>query len=700
VDASPASYTWVVDSTAPTTSIDSQPANPDTDATPTFTFSGGDGTGSGVASFMCQTDGGGYAACTSPLTLPVLADGSHTFQVYAVDNAGNEDASPASYTWTIDGSAPDTTITANPSNPTNSTTGSFSFTGNDGGGVGGVTFECSLDSPTFSPCTSPASYPGLSSASHTFQVRAADSLGNADATPASFTWTVDTIEPGVVVSSIITSPTNNSPITITITFDETVTGFTPTTASGDIVIGGVGGTESNPSGSGTTYSFDLTPSGQGAVTVQVPGGSALDAASNPNTASNLFSITYDSVSPTVTIEQAAGQGDPTSNSPINFTVTFSEDVTDFDDAADVSLSGGAGATTAVITGGPAIYNVAVSGMTSGGTVTAGIPASGAVDAAGNLNDASSSIDNTVTYIPDPTPPETTIDSHPANPTSSTSAAFTFSGTDNLTPAGSLIFECQLDGAGFNACASPKNYSGLSLGSHTFEVQAIDGAGNVDATPASFTWNVVTGPSLTVLNGVCSAPTVTTGKLNVKLVDAEGDPLTLTFVSSSNTSLVPNANVHINGSGEIRTIVISGAAGVSGVSVVRFDLSNGTTTTPVVVTFKVGTNGNNTINGTAGIDMLFGLNGNNVLNGGAGGDLLCGGNGNDTLNGGVGNDTLDGGADDDTLNGGAGNDILRGMNGTDSLTGGTGADRFSGGLGLDVLVDYNPPEGDTKDWTSP
>ncbi len=128
-----------------------------------------------------------------------------------------------------------------------------------------------------------------------------------------------------------------------------------------------------------------------------------------------------------------------------------------------------------------------------------------------------------------------IDSHPVNPTSSTSATFTFSGTDNLTPSGSLIFECQVDGAGFNACASPKNYSGLSLGSHTFDVRAIDGAGNLDATPASFTWNVVTGPSLTVLNGQCSAPTVTTGKLNVKLVDKEGDPLTLTFVSSSNTT---------------------------------------------------------------------------------------------------------------------------------------------------------------------
>ncbi len=131
------------------------------------------------------------------------------------------------------------------------------------------------------------------------------------------------------------------------------------------------------------------------MTVTVPSGSSSDAASNGNTVSNTFSITYNSVGPTVTINQAAGQSDPTNNSPINFTVVFDEAVTDFDDAADVTLSGTAGATTAVVTGGPSTYNVAVSGMTVGGTVIASIPAGSAVDEAGNLSDASSSTDNTV-----------------------------------------------------------------------------------------------------------------------------------------------------------------------------------------------------------------------------------------------------------------------------------------------------------------
>ena len=40
--------------------------------------------------------------------------------------------------------------------------------------------------------------------------------------------------------------------------------------------------------------------------------------------------------------------------------------------------------------------------------------------------------------------------------------------------------------------SPKAYTGLAPGSHTFEVRATDPAGNVDPTPATRTWTV-TGP---------------------------------------------------------------------------------------------------------------------------------------------------------------------------------------------------------------
>src|SRR5688572_6884970 len=63
--------------------------------------------------------------------------------------------------------------------------------------------------------------------------------------------------------------------------------------------------------------------------------------------------------PTVTINQSAGQPDPTNISPINYTVIFSEAVTGFD-TGDVTITGTAGGTkTATVTGSGTTYNVAV-----------------------------------------------------------------------------------------------------------------------------------------------------------------------------------------------------------------------------------------------------------------------------------------------------------------------------------------------------
>ena len=66
----------------------------------------------------------------------------------------------------------------------------------------------------------------------------------------------------------------------------------------------------------------------------------------------------------MTINQAAGQADPTSASPINFTAVFSEAVTGFADRRRDAERAPRAATTATVTGSGTTYNVAVSGMTT------------------------------------------------------------------------------------------------------------------------------------------------------------------------------------------------------------------------------------------------------------------------------------------------------------------------------------------------
>src|SRR5690606_15160592 len=114
---------------------------------------------------------------------------------------------------------------------------------------------------------------------------------------------------------------------------------------------------------------------------------------------------FDNIRPTVTVNRADGQGDSTNADTINFKVVFSEAVTGFD-AADVTLGGTAGATTAVVTGSGTTYNVAVSGMTQDGTVTVGLAEGAAFDAAGNASTAAIALDDTVTY--DITRPAVTV----------------------------------------------------------------------------------------------------------------------------------------------------------------------------------------------------------------------------------------------------------------------------------------------------
>jgi hypothetical protein len=92
-----------------------------------------------------------------------------------------------------------------------------------------------------------------------------------------------------------------------------------------------------------------------------------------------------------------------------------------------------------------------------------------------------------------TPPDTQIVEKPANPNNSGTIRFTFAGSDDVTPAGKLSLECRADGAAFAPCTSPKTYTTLGVGAHSFAVRAKDPAGKIDPTPAMYTWTQATPP---------------------------------------------------------------------------------------------------------------------------------------------------------------------------------------------------------------
>jgi len=92
-----------------------------------------------------------------------------------------------------DTTPPETSITSADLGTTNDNTPTFTFTGTDEAGVTG--FECRVyasgsPAPAFSSCASPYTTATLSDGNYVFEVRAKDAAGNADATPASDSFTV------------------------------------------------------------------------------------------------------------------------------------------------------------------------------------------------------------------------------------------------------------------------------------------------------------------------------------------------------------------------------------------------------------------------------------------------------------------------------------------------------------------------------
>jgi len=400
-----------------TAASDTGPSSTDnitSDTTPTFTGTAAanstvDLIVGAVVVGSTTADGSGNWTITS---IPVAA-GTHSFTATATNLVGTGPASPALSVTVQTGLAVTVNKAAGQADPTSTLpinftvvftnpVGNFTNADVDVAGTAGGTEVVTV---TGGPTTYNVGITGLTTAGTVIvtvdAAVASDSAGNLNTASTSTDDTV-TWAPGaptVTINKATTQPdpTATSPINFTVVFSSPVVGFTGTDVT---ITGTAGGTKTvTVTGSGTTYNAAVTGmTTAGTVIANIAGGVATSGGvGNLASTSTDNTVTWSPGSPTVTINQATGQADPTSVAPINFTVVFSAPVTGFT-GSDVTITGTAGGTkTVAVTGTGTTYNAAVSGMTTAGTVIATVPAGGAINASAQGNLASTSTDNTVTW---------------------------------------------------------------------------------------------------------------------------------------------------------------------------------------------------------------------------------------------------------------------------------------------------------------
>jgi predicted phage tail protein len=404
------------------------------------------------ATFQCRLDTAAFSACISPQTYSGLTAGAHTVNVRALNAAGT-DPTPAAATWTV--VAPDTTITAGPPANDGNTTATFSFTSTSPQ----ATFQCQLDAAAYASCASPATYSGLTVASHTFRVKAATSAGT-DATPATSTWSVVAL-PDTVIDSGPQAGASTAATAAAFTFHSTPTGATFECR----LDGAVFAACTSP----TSYS-GLT-AGAHTAEVRAVNGNGVDATPAART--------WTVIPPDTTITGGPPATDASTAATLTFSSTSSQATFQCKrDALAYAACTSPVTYTSLVSG---AHTVSVRAVTSAGTD--GTPA---------------------TWTWSVSAPDTTILTGPPANDANTLPSFTF--TSNSPQA---TFQCRRDGAAFATCTSPKSYTtGLTAGVHTFDVRAVTSAGT-DATPASSTWNI-TVPETTITSGPPALDSNTTG----------------------------------------------------------------------------------------------------------------------------------------------------------------------------------------------
>ena len=131
---------------------------------------------------------------------------------------------------------------------------------------------CRIDSGAYTTCTSPFTTPTITNGPHSFYVYAIDMFGNADPSPASYNWTLDSLSPNIVsIVRASPNPTVTASVDFTVTFSEAVTGVDANdftlTKNGSLT----GESVTNVSGGPVTYTVTVkTGVGSGYLRLDLP----------------------------------------------------------------------------------------------------------------------------------------------------------------------------------------------------------------------------------------------------------------------------------------------------------------------------------------------------------------------------------------------------------------------------------------------